>query len=550
MARPTTKIDELREEQRDSLKKQLHNNQNGQCYICKKAILLDSDPTNIDHITALDKGGVDDINNWGLTHSRCNKSKGTKDLQLQRYLFIFQEHLEKYTNLNTKSQDFTVGNALDEFFPNRKDTHLKIESNKITLHFDIDNKQINEDYQLLIDQNDASCKSFVGMMPFKYIFHDKNINPRSIVDLEPMIQEFYEKNPQLQPSLAYVQFGEPNGQSKIMLFDGQHKAAAQLYVGKDRLFCRVFINPDIQKLKEVNFRAHTKLAQIHFPQMINDKVGHDIFEDAFAKYSVKHDYRIVNDTEKDFLNSFIEESEKKEYKRFFKNYLKFKVITGEVDGQENKILQYVETVHPRSKTFPLSYDSLTKGLLNNFLYLSFEEDLPIEESKKYRQLERENAIKLMNIFVEEILQNKFDKSIGIAKIEQKLKETPDRVADSHLRAFRMCRQQALIIWVRELKLAIHILLDTKLKYKNSKWKDDKVLWANIDNEEWNRIRRMINVISQYKLWTEKLNRTIIEVISTTKKSDWERILLKGILPGTVESHYEPLDKNYIFHNSK
>ena len=107
-----------------------------------------------------------------------------------------------------------------------------------------------------------------------------------------------------------------------------------------------------------------------------------------------------------------------------------------------------------------------------------------------------------------------------------------------------------MIWVRELKLAIYTLLDTKAKYTNSKWKDDKLLWANIDNEEWKRIRRMINVIAQHKLWTEKLNRNIIDVISTTKKSDWEGILLKGKLPGTVESHYEPLDKNYIFHNSK
>jgi len=61
---------------------------------------------------------------------------------------------------------------------------------------------------------------------------------------------------------------------------------------------------------------------------------------------------------------------------------------------------------------------------------------------------------------------------------------------------------------------------------------------------------MVNVIAQYKLWTEKLNRDIISVTSTTKQSDWKEILLKGKLPGTVESKYSPLDKNYIFDHSK
>jgi len=229
-----SKLNSLSSEQRDSLAKELHDTQKNLCYICQKEILLDSQPTDIDHIISLDKGGIDDINNWGLTHQGCNRSKGNKDLQLKRYLFILNEHIEKYTGLFNKLQEFTVGDALQEFFPNRKETHIKIDNSKMFLHFDMDNKQLVEEYQILIDQNDESCKSFVGMIPFKYLYHDKRINPRSIVDLAPMIEEFYDKNPQLLPCLGYINMGENVGKCNIMLFDGQHKAAAQLYLGKNR----------------------------------------------------------------------------------------------------------------------------------------------------------------------------------------------------------------------------------------------------------------------------------------------------------------------------
>jgi hypothetical protein len=45
----------------------------------------------------------------------------------------------------------------------------------------------------------------------------------------------------MQPSLAYFEpkFGGQTG--KIMLFDGQHKAAAQLYNLSDDILCRVFV---------------------------------------------------------------------------------------------------------------------------------------------------------------------------------------------------------------------------------------------------------------------------------------------------------------------
>ncbi|HUS85443.1 MAG TPA: hypothetical protein VMX56_09875, partial [Anaerolineales bacterium] len=89
------------------------------------------------------------------------------------------------------------------------------------LFFDIDKKPQKLIFNLLEDEQDSRYKSFVGMLPKQIIFHDPDINPRSIVDLGPMIEEFYQKRPQLQPSLAYMNLSG-SSKGKIMLFDGQH----------------------------------------------------------------------------------------------------------------------------------------------------------------------------------------------------------------------------------------------------------------------------------------------------------------------------------------
>src|SRR5438874_1289943 len=79
------------------------------------------------------------------------------------------------------------------------------------------------------DLNNPRMVSFTTQLPIEYLYHDASINPRSIVDLEQFIEEFYRGNPQLLPSLAHLDL--TNGRGRVMLFDGQHKAAAQLFLG-------------------------------------------------------------------------------------------------------------------------------------------------------------------------------------------------------------------------------------------------------------------------------------------------------------------------------
>jgi hypothetical protein len=528
MTRPHSKLDDLTKEERQELILRLHKRQNGKCFICDHEINLKLDPVDIDHIVSISPpfNGIDDEQNWGLVHRKENESKSNRSLQLMRYIYSYRALRDKFVN---EKGDFTVGDALETLVPEKQDIFLDSEPNFVTISY-VGDDGLSKKEKFRIDEEEGIV-SFVGMFPFSWIQHDKSINPRSIADLEPMIEEFYNRYPQLQPSLGHMEVSRPSQPSKIMLFDGQHKAAAQLFNHKGRLLVRVFLNTDLLLLKTTNFRAHTVLAQIHFPDIVEDKVGRDLFKEAFDVYVTQTDMDIGS--EEKFLNSF---EQGPDYREHLKRYVKYESLFSE--GQ-HKILNYVETVWARSKKYPLVYDTLDKTFFRFFLYLNPSTE-HLRESQKYRKIERENLSRLMTVFAEEILDRRFDVNKGIFKMEQRLMDNPDSIANDHLAAYRICRAAPMVVWTEQLKKAIVLLLRSHPGYFKDEWSDKRPLWIEIAEERWEKIRKMFKVIREHQIWIEKNQPTVIGAISSTRQKDWKEILLNGRLPGRVEQLYSPL----------
>ena len=539
-------LDSLPKDQREELVKRLHKTQNDLCYVCQDIINLQVHKADIDHIVALARDGQDEESNWALTHDSCNRSKGTRDLQLQRILHEFRRHVQKYTSADSHGSDrnFTLDEALKELKPKRQEIGVTIKGNQISVSWTEDGEPLTETYGLLEEPADPPARSFVARIPFNCLHHDHDINPRSIVDLEPMIEEFYNGHPQLQPSLATLTVDQDGGRAPILVFDGQHKAAAQLYARRDRLFVRVFVNCDRDHLKQTNYRAHTKLAQVHFPQLINDRVGADLFQEEFTRFVQGQDPSQIN--EDTFFGRHIPRIQKSEYKRYFGNYLRYEALTGTAGTEQNTILNYTETVMPRAIRYPLSYDTLQKTFLDVMLFQKPARE-PIEQTERYRQMEKGNLVRLMNLFVEEVLASgRFNLDLGIRRMEERLANDPQSIPDSHLRAYRMCRKSAMVIWVKELKRAIQLLLNTKTRYVQSSWSEKRPLWAEIRSEDWEQIRSMIRAIRDHKIWGERVNPELVVAVASTKQKDWGEMLLKGTLPGRQDHLLPPLDQNYMF----
>jgi hypothetical protein len=541
-----SKLDRLSADERGELIARLHAAQNQVCYVCHEVINPQVHEIDIDHIIALARFGPDEESNWGLTHATCNRSKGTRDLQLQRLLHEFRTHVLKYTagNAHGRDRNFTLNEALAELRPNRQEIGVVIRDNQVELSWTEDGEPHSDCYRLLVESGNHSGKSFVGMIPFVCLHHDHEINPRSIVDLEPMIEEFYNGYPQLQPSLASLTVEGTVGKAPILIFDGQHKAAAQLYARRDRLFVRIFLNYNREKLKETNYRAHTKLAQVHFPQLINDKVGADLVKEEFDRFLQKAD--LTKASEDTFFSHHVSRIQRSEFRRYFGNRLRYEVLIGKAGAQQNTILDFTETVMPRAIRYPLSYDTLQRTMLDTMLFQNPARE-PIEQTEHFRQLERENLIYLLNVFVDEVLANgRFDLALGIRRMEERLTNDPQSIPDSHLRAYRICRKPAMMIWCKELKRAIQLLLNAKTRYTVAAWSEKRPLWAKMLDEDWQQVRKMLRAIRDHKVWGERANQDIVAAIASTRQKDWNDILLKGTLPGRTEPLLPILDQNFMF----
>ena len=530
-------LDKFGEKERRDLIDRLLKIQNSKSYISGKDIDLRIDQVEVDHIIALDRNGSDDESNLAVVIASENSSKGKRDLQLMKYIYNFRIHREKFIRLK---RDFTFGDALNEFFPKRYHFICDEKDNKLFIKYkDENNETIELEYPVIIDSINKTTKSFVGMIPIEIVNHDVTVNPRSIVDLEIMIEEFYNDNPQLFPSLAIME--ETNdGFYTIMAFDGQHKAAAQLYLRSKYLFLRVFINVEKPKIKKTNLRAHTVVAQIHFPKLIEDKVGHDLFLIDFEPYIDK------NKTKTSELHFIKQDEISDEYKKYLSNFYKYNALFDN-NGERHIILDYVETINARSKTYPLSYDALSKTFLKILYLKPVEEKLSI--SIEYRNIETNNIWHIMEIFVEKCLRNKFNIDTGIYKIEERLISDPNSIADEHLIAYRLCRQPAMVIWVEEFKKALSLLLKTRKKFDEDSWSNDRILWAKMDESDFEAIGKMFTAVREHKIWREKTNKEIISSLSSTKLSDWRNILLNGKLPGREEKLFDPINDTVIFNKA-
>jgi len=184
--------DAMNNEEKSELIQRLHAAQNGLCYVCSEVINLRMHQVDVDHIRALSRGGVDDEQNWALTHARCNRSRGTRDLQLQRILHRFEKHVESHSRPDTEGtvRNFTVNQALDKLYPERQEVGAVIKGGTIQISFNLHGEPQTEQYDLIDDPANPGFPLFVGMIPFVCLHHEPTINPRSAVDLEPTIEEF------------------------------------------------------------------------------------------------------------------------------------------------------------------------------------------------------------------------------------------------------------------------------------------------------------------------------------------------------------------------
>lgn len=517
----------LSTEEKQSLTKALLDMQTSKCFICEDEIDLAIHVTNIDHIIPLNNEGKDSVDNFAVTHESCNKSKQDTNLKIAKILQKLKKIQAKAQS--DKNKTASLKEILDLYGGAKFEFKYQLEENQIRYSY----SRLGENEIMIspIYQDRLSKEQFCFLeAPIEYLFHDEFINPRGLnSSISKLIKEFDKGNPQLHLSLARI-----DG-TKLKIFDGQHKAVAQILLGAKRFVIRVFIAPNIDRLVETNKNAGSTLSQVAFDKAVMRQLSHAQYAEKIKTYQSQH-----NLPEDDF--SFSEQQMVDFFKgdgANVKKYVADAVKHTITHAEENKFKDYID-FDGRSKNLPISYSAFDKTILASFLNSKILTN-PInhlkDQGENPRSIEFDNVVKMLNIIAELIYINKFVQEVGTTKVENKIVEKKDNdITDEHLIAYRMSKEEILGNWLPYL---IEVI---KNYFSNfGKRIDDKdIFQTHFDDQLWKNITNFIDNLMQLPLWKDRAMAATI--FSGKRNYDyWREIFAKGTAPDGVRVLANPLN---------
>ena len=485
-------------------------NQHGRiCYATGHPI-PEGEKIHFDHIKAYVNNGPTDLNNIAPMCEKHNLQKG----QLPLEDFRIKLRIEDFFN---QGQRLTLKDLL-KYLKEKKDIESFGEAVSIK---EFEGKIILENASFKEEFKVETCpltgwKYFYCKLPVNVLDsdddneHSQGLQPRYLIS-EKVFQMFrhFQNFPVLQPSIGRIEKG------KILLFDGQHKVAALLWTGRKDFECKIYINPDLEKLNQANISAHDKFAQTRFFSSIMVlKLGAQFGKD-FDDY--KNNESILQKTEQGFLeyisNKDVAQT-KGEIKEKFRSYLYNSIL----EDENNKWRPLVSTSNRGSKEQPITLDVLKKSIFANFLYTEPLTDNILSDNYK-RDVEAENVIKLMNLLFDQTLQN-WNSSASPNDMNQ-------------LKLTRLFSSKSIMAWSDIFKDAISAKLEI-----NDTEERAMVFYRYLNDSDLKKINDIIIRLVSWKMWNSPKNSDIDNMISTNKATlkKWfkENNLTTGYLMGASE----------------
>lgn len=512
------------------LTKTLHTIQNSVCYICQNSIDLDLHSTNIDHIIPLANRGKDSDDNFALAHESCNKSKQDADLRVARMLHFLKNIQEEVTFKENRSA--SLKDLLIKLDGSKYEFKYKLNPDYLEYSFDKNGDTSLQKAKVFKDalSNEISC--FIET-PIEYLHHDNLINPRGInSSINLLVKEFFKGNPQLHLSLARLD------DNKIKIFDGQHKAVAQLLLGNKKILVRLFVKPDIDRLTETNTNAGSSLRQIAFDKSVMRQLNNTLYFERIRKYQIDH---ILSEDNFEFSEEQVIEYFKGEnvnIKKYIIDSLKHSITY----SKDNKLKDFID-FEGKAKELPISYSAFEKTFLSSFidskLILKTNIGFKSDEGLNPRELEISQIVKLLNIIAEEIYINKFNPEVGVFRIEQKIIDKRDTdITDDHLIAFRISKEEIVVNWLLYLRKVIENYFNNTGRLFDS----NKIFQTEFQDQLWINITNFIRNLRSLPLWKDK---SMASTIFSGKNNYeyWKVIFETGKTSDNVQVLTKPL--NYV-----
>ena len=524
-------LNRLTAEERATLQKELHERQAGNCFICGKTVdlKLHKDSIDIDHVIPVSLNGPDNPCNFALTHDSCNRGKQDSDLRVARVLAKFDQINESVAGENRAAN---LGDILKVYAHGAHD--LPITADTTVVKYSLPDIGRNDIVTLPLYVDALSgFRFFFAQLPIQYIHHDGKLNPRAIgPNIKKLIKEFYLKRPQLHVALGWINLQDAE-KPKVRIFDGQHKAAAQLMLGTTELPVRVFVNPDVDVLLTSNTNAGTTLRQVAFDKSVQRSLGSALLADRMQRY--RTDCNLPEDSE-DFSEQDLQrhfKGESREMKKYILDWVRSTIT----HNKDNKLRDFIE-YGGRGSEFPLSYSTIEKTFYSFFIgpdLLATRFNHRAEEGQNPRQLEIEQIVMLMNIIAEEVFIGKFDPALGTSRIENKVINGED-VPDAHLAAYRMAKEEILYNWLRYVKQVVQMAFVTA----GIPFDENAPFQKTMPPNAWNNVRNFVVALKNLPVW---VNHDLANSVFGGKRNNdfWKQIFEEGHTPDNQKVLGQRLD---------
>jgi hypothetical protein len=521
-------------EQRTKLEQKLLARQSGHCFICDELIdlMLHKGQLDIDHIDPLIEQGLDSENNFAITHSSCNRSKGAANLEIARRLAEF-ERLQNQAH-QAGRRGANLGDVLARH--NGAKALIRIRREGGYVEFSLPEVGDNKIHKVPIFRDKLSgMDSFFTALPLEYLHHDDRINPRSIgANIRGLIEEFLKKRPQLHIGLAWWS-PEKDDAGSVKVFDGQHKAAAQILLGVRELPVRIFLEPDVNVLLQANTNAGSKLRQVAFDVAVMRHLGSSLYVERVKRYQSmrglpEDDYSF---SEQDLVRFF--RGERREMERY--------IIDAQRDAithdQNNALIEFVEWAG-KAADRPLAYSTIERSFFREFLFkkaLDTPLDTGMEQGNNPRQLERDQMVRLMSLFAEIFFIGQWDPEKGGRRIESRV-QGGEVIPSGHLRAWRIAREEVLANVLRWTRLVIA----NYYAYTGKVIDEERQLHTRLPDELWNRLRNFLQNMSLLPCWIDlKLSNSVFG--PKQNLNYWLKVFKTAKSPSDIQILTAPLDLN-------
>lgn len=364
----------------DAEKKLVRDKYENSCYICELTLDgYDDSEIQYDHIYAYESkiAGGEELDKFAPIHAssnpeklNCHAHKGTKTW------FEYKEELRIKNKLKT------ISGLRDLCKSARQCSFRKINDTQVEL-----NGKIIPLYNQKISSSDNFY--FFDEIDIEYLENDNLIQLRPLEEKILPLTLHLRSSVQLLPSLGRLDTNE----KKIKIFDGQHKAVAQI-VGNNKksISCIIFLNPDVPTLQNTVFDAHSRFLQQRYKRShVMDKIAEQ-FKAKIEQWEAIHG--TIPFSEMDIL--------KGEGKRKRRRFITAAILNGLsdcgafIEGKYNFKKDFVDTTKKKgARHNPMLWDNYER-LITLLINPEAVEDT-LDSAKNYRVDEIENLKYILSL---------------------------------------------------------------------------------------------------------------------------------------------------------